>query len=249
MREDFWDFTPSHHIWLGTNHRPNVKGTDRAIWSRIWLIPFTVNIPQEDQDKKLLEKLKAEWSGILAWAVQGALDWQEGGLRVYQATDEYRDDMDILGSFLAEHCIAEQDSRATATELYGAYQQWAKDSGERTVRKVAFGQALEERGYRKAEGAKGVRLWRGLRLLAEDEAPPMQIDLFDEKEGGVTDVSGADSSIELHGNETKALNRENAPSTPPQARILKVTPPILSDSLDPDRPVDPWDTVDDDIGI
>ena len=168
---------------------------------------------------------------------------------VYRATDEYRDDMDVLGAFLAENCVDEQDARVTATELYGAYQQWAKSSGERAVRKVAFGQALEERGYRKARGAKGLRLWRGLRPLAEDEAPPMQSDFFDDKEGDVTDVSDADSSIERHGNETRALNRENTQPTPLQARMPKVTSPLLIDSPDPDRQVDPWDMVDDDIGI
>src|SRR5260370_37464751 len=64
-------FPPTHKFLLDANHRPVVRGTDKAIWNRLKPIPFTASIPKEEQDKGLLEKLKAEAAGILAWAVKG----------------------------------------------------------------------------------------------------------------------------------------------------------------------------------
>lgn len=65
MREDFWDFSPTHHLWLATNHKPVITGTDSGIWSRIALIPFSITIPEQERDTTLAETLQAEWPGIL----------------------------------------------------------------------------------------------------------------------------------------------------------------------------------------
>jgi putative DNA primase/helicase len=63
-------------IFIDGNHKPEIRGTDTAIWNRTKLIPFNVSIPESEIDKRLLDKLKAEAAGILAWAVRGCLDWQ-----------------------------------------------------------------------------------------------------------------------------------------------------------------------------
>ena len=70
MREDFWSFAPTHKLWLAANHKPNIHGTDHAIWRRIRLIPFTVTIPEEKRDPDLLEKLRAERAGDPALGCQ-----------------------------------------------------------------------------------------------------------------------------------------------------------------------------------
>jgi len=80
MRQDFFDFTPSHKLFMAVNHRPEIQGTDKGIWRRIRLIPFEVEIPEKQQDPKLLDKLIEEAPGILAWAVRGCLQWQQSGL-------------------------------------------------------------------------------------------------------------------------------------------------------------------------
>jgi len=63
------EFTPHFSLWLASNHKPEIKGTDHAIWRRIHLVPFTVRIPEDEQDPRLLDALKAESVGILRWAV------------------------------------------------------------------------------------------------------------------------------------------------------------------------------------
>ena len=73
MREYNWQFEPTHKIFQATNHKPEIRGTDNAIWRRVRLIPFNVTIPDAEQDRQLPEKLKDEWTGILKWAVEGCL--------------------------------------------------------------------------------------------------------------------------------------------------------------------------------
>ena len=196
MREDFWQFFPTHHIWLATNHKPTIRGTDLGIWSRIRLIPFSVTIPLDEQDRSLADKLKLEWPGILDWAVQGCLEWQAQGLmeppEVWQATSEYRDDMDVLGVFIADRCNVEEGARSTSKELYDSYQAWSKATGEKTITKRDFGARLLERGFRPGKGTKGIRLWRGIRLFDATEQAAMQSNMFADDEetqiqiGGVT---------------------------------------------------------------
>lgn len=95
-----FEFAPQFKLWLGANHRPIIRGTDYAIWRRIRLIPFTVQIPDDQQDKGLKAALRAELPGVLAWAVAGCLLWQQYGLgaplEVTHATDQYRRESDTL---------------------------------------------------------------------------------------------------------------------------------------------------------
>jgi P4 family phage/plasmid primase-like protien len=81
MRRDFIEFMPEFKLWLASNHLPQIRGTDGGIWRRIRLIPFLETIADHEKDPTLPEKLQAEASGILAWAVRGCLDmagrWSE----------------------------------------------------------------------------------------------------------------------------------------------------------------------------
>jgi len=110
----------------------------------------------------------AELPGILAWAMRGCLEWQKDGLgiptEVREATEDYRDAMDPLGGFLAEHCVIEPTASATAKELYTAYLKWAEANAEQPVVQKTFGGRLSERGLQSAKGSRGVRMWKGLRL-------------------------------------------------------------------------------------
>ena len=70
LHQEWFDFVPSHKIFLGTNHKPVIKGTDHAIWRRIKLVPFEVTIPEKERDIHLAGKLKAEFPGIMAWLLR-----------------------------------------------------------------------------------------------------------------------------------------------------------------------------------
>jgi putative DNA primase/helicase len=171
MRQDFWQFDPTHKVFMAVNHKPEVRGTDTAIWRRIRLIPFTETIPPAEQDKKLPEKLRAELSGILAWAVEGCLEWRREGLQapdeVRKATGQYRSEMDVIGAFLQDECEIGLDYREPFTIVYKRYEEWCEDGGERAETRRKFNARLKERGGFEARrsGPGGSNEWHGLRLL------------------------------------------------------------------------------------
>jgi putative DNA primase/helicase len=167
-REHF-EFQPVFKLWLAVNHKPRIRGTDHAIWRRIRLVPFTVTISDEEQDKDLLAKLRAELPGVLRWLVDGCLAWQEHGLgepeEVRTATAAYREESDVLATFLAECCEIEAEAWTRASELYRAYGRWCDESGERPESQRSFGMQLSERGFcRDRDRRSGLGIWRGIRL-------------------------------------------------------------------------------------
>jgi P4 family phage/plasmid primase-like protien len=174
MREDFWEFSPTHTVFLATNHRPEVRGTDHAIWRRIKFAPFEVTIPEEEQDKRLPGKLRAELSGILAWIVRGCLDYQREGLgepeEVKKATEGYRSEMDVLAAFIEDRCVAHPNAHVGATPLYQAYKEWCEDAGEDQLTQTKFGRSLKERGFRNEK--VGVVTWHGIGLRNDEQDPP-----------------------------------------------------------------------------
>jgi putative DNA primase/helicase len=169
MWAEWFDFKPTHALHLSTNHKPEIRGTDSAIWRRIRLIPWAVTIPPAEQDRELPEKLRAELPGVLAWIVRGCLEWQREGLRapeeVRQATRAYRAEMDVLAAFLADCSVRDEDETAFAGELWGAWKRWCEETGEQFGTQKRFGGRLAERGFLNHRDSKtGRKVWSGLSL-------------------------------------------------------------------------------------
>lgn len=171
MRQDFYQFAPTHLLMMQTNHRPRATGTDEGLWRRVRLIPFTITVPPERRDPRLPDTLRGELPGILAWAFEGWKKYQNDGLpvpaAVHAAGAEYRAASDIIGQFLAD-CCTEQDALFTvrASELYAAYCRWCDESGEKPRSQRNFGMALTDRGLERARYGDGYR-WRGISLIGE----------------------------------------------------------------------------------
>jgi len=167
MRAEWFEFKPTFTLWLWTNHKPIIGGQDDGIWRRIRLIPFDATIPEAKRDGHLLEKLRAELPAVLAWAVEGCLEYQERGLDapagVTDATDTYQRESDVFGEFLEERCQVKSGLFATSEGLYTAYREWSKAAGEDTITKTAFGKKLTERGFSR-EKCGGKRGWSGISL-------------------------------------------------------------------------------------
>jgi putative DNA primase/helicase len=159
MKGEWFDFPPTHKLHLSTNHKPEIRGTDNAIWRRIRLIPWSVTVPPAEQDKKLPDKLRRELAGILAWMVAGCLQWHREGLQapeeVRKATGAYRAEMDVLAAFLCEECATVEDESTSATVLFERYKEWCEETGERAEKQRKFGERLKERGYEKQRITSG----------------------------------------------------------------------------------------------
>ncbi|MBW3638189.1 MAG: DNA primase, partial [Armatimonadetes bacterium] len=188
LNQEFFEFTPSHKIFLATNHLPKVKGTDHAIWRRLPLIPFKQTFwnpdkgeegpPELRMDKTLPAKLREELPGILTWALTGCLNWKRDGLgwppEVRAATDAYQSDQDSLASFLDECCTIGDTFVVAMADLYAAYCRWADDAGERASSKKELGKRLEERGFRPDTGSGHKAIRRGIGLLQPVKEPTME---------------------------------------------------------------------------
>jgi putative DNA primase/helicase len=167
MRCDFFEFTPKFKLVIAGNHKPSLRSVDEAIRRRLHLVPFTVTIPKEERDPSLAEKLRAEFPGILSWAIQGCLAWQEEGLNspaaVREATTDYLDSEDAIGRWLEDRCVIDEKRWTAAGTLFANWQAWCDDTGEREGSQKHFAQQLEARGFQRhrtnrAKGFTGIGL-------------------------------------------------------------------------------------------
>lgn len=167
LHKEFFEFDATFKIFIATNHKPVIVGTDEGIWRKIRLIPFSVRILEAQRDRALLNRLREELPGILTWAVQGCLDWQANGLgyptEVRNATAEYRGEMDVLSNFIEECCIVEEGPRTDPGALYDAYKHYCGEYGEYQMNQRFFSQRLVEKGFVKKRSAKnGGFEWHGI---------------------------------------------------------------------------------------
>jgi putative DNA primase/helicase len=172
LHKEFFTFRPTWKIWLATNHRPAIKGTDQGIWSRPKLIPFTVSF--EGREKRGLKAAllqPAELSGILRWAVEGCCDYLREGIcypdEVLKATAQYRSESDVVGRFLDEQCETGDAFQVRGRPLYQAFSRWAEQVGEGGMTETAFGLRMKDKPFEKKSGERGV-VYLGLRLKDGD---------------------------------------------------------------------------------
>lgn len=131
--QDF-EFNPVFKLWIATNYKINVRGTDKGIWRRMRLIPFEATFEGKDMDKDLETKLEAELPKILGWAVEGCLRWQKEGLglpdEIESATHEYQTEMDLVQQFSNACLLVTPQGREKASAVFRAYRRWARESNE-----------------------------------------------------------------------------------------------------------------------
>lgn len=146
--EEF-EYTPKFKIWVSTNHKPIIRGTDDGIWRRLVLIPFEVQIPEEKVDKDLKYKLLREAPAILNWMTEGAYMWMQEGLempnKLKDASQSYRTEMDVVEQFIEEKCNRMKGARETGKKLYDEYKVWADENNEYKMDKNKFGKKMKEK--------------------------------------------------------------------------------------------------------
>jgi len=160
---EHFNFLPTFKIFMASNHKPVIKGTDHGIWRRIKLIPFTTLITEEKRDRHLEQKLLEEKPGILNWLIEGVLRWRKEGLNtpsvVLNATDEYRGEMDVIGNFMRERCVQKPGVMVRARELFRAYQEWCEENNEMATSERIFGLRMKELGMVQKRTAEA-RYWQ-----------------------------------------------------------------------------------------
>lgn len=152
---------PQFKLWIGTNEKPKVKGTNLGIWRRVRLIPFLYTFKDEEKDPDFFEKfIEPELPAILNWAVEGCLKWQNEGIevphKVMMAVEEYQTEMDSIGRFIEECCIVGEDYKSKSSTLFNEYVKWCSENREHELTNVKFAQKLKEKGYIKTRFTNGI---------------------------------------------------------------------------------------------
>lgn len=161
MRQDFFQFTPSHLLVMATNHLPRIDDDTVAVWRRLRVIPFDVQIPESEWDTTLREKLEAEADAVLTWVIDGWADYRDrGGLdtpaAVMSATADYKTESDAVGRFIDDEChTGGAQSAATTATLYARWETWAAKDGCLPISRIAFGRALDAKGFPADQRAHG----------------------------------------------------------------------------------------------
>lgn len=167
-------FKPTFKLLLGTNFLPRISANDQAAWNRVRRVPFDVTVKTEnnpsgtlEDDKNLDKKLRGEMPGILAWCVRGCLLWQQEGLRqpecVSDATSEYRESEDIIGTFLEECADFSGDESTLRSTFYKAYTRWCEENKHRALSSTRFKDALVRKGFETKRSSQGF-MWLGVGL-------------------------------------------------------------------------------------
>lgn len=166
--EEF-EFRPEFKLWMATNHKPTIRGTDKGIWRRIHLIPFQLDIPANQVDRNLKYKLAKESESILKWIVEGCLLWQKEGLqmpkKVLDAVSEYRKEMDVVSKFL-DACCEIGNGEVKASVLYAVYLKWAGENTEYKMSNTKFGIEMQKK-FQKVKKNGGVYYYQGISLDEE----------------------------------------------------------------------------------
>lgn len=156
-------FKPTHTLFLLTNNKPHAPSDDYAFWERVHLVSFEVSFVdyparsfERKRDPNLVNHLKKEAPGILAWIIKGCLRYQGKGLKppqtVVSATATYREQEDVIGRFVTECCSQGTGLRVKSSRLYDAFKKWASDCGHNDMGAVRFGKEMKKRFKSKVSG-------------------------------------------------------------------------------------------------
>lgn len=187
MREDFFEFDPSHKLWVAVNDAPSTDDTSHGFWRRLLMIPFIVQFrrPEDPDDGRpladpsLSAALQQELPGILNWAMAGLSDWlQKSSLRVpkgcVMAAREYRREQDEVVQFIADCCESFEGGSTSSAQLFAAYRRWREGQGlpGRGPSSIQFGKDMTRAGIVQFEGRARVSMRSGIRLKADE--PPQE---------------------------------------------------------------------------
>lgn len=178
LYSEAFEFLPAFTLWLVANARPRVRAGDDAIWRRILQVPFVVVIPPEERDPDLKRALRTEpteQTAILAWLVQGCLEWQRRGLdvpeRVRNYTEEYRQENDPLAEWITDECELGANHWTPAADLRTTYERWCDDAGSKPLDAGrAWGNALKAHGCTR-DRRHGGHGWQGIALQPATRDP------------------------------------------------------------------------------
>ena len=159
-------FSPTHKLVVVGNYHPTVSDDSHGFWRRVVLYPFSVTIPQGEQDKRLLEKLISEGPGILNYLLKALKIYFANGLEMpntlTKATQKYRTEQDVVQQFLDDECVITPEETIPKSTLYLKYTLWCSANGLHGVSSNRLSRKLKAKGFKLREDK---RTWLGVGAL------------------------------------------------------------------------------------
>lgn len=136
---------------LCSNSLPTFFDRSDAIWRRLRVIPFDVQIPESERNPDLAQEIiRDELPGVMLWALDGLAEIIKLG-RVQDCPagqkikDAHRGDCDHERTFLLDTYEPGDDGdRIASTDVYTAYRQWIENNGYRPLGAGKFNARLED---------------------------------------------------------------------------------------------------------
>lgn len=152
LHKEAFDFMPTHTTWLRGNYMPGVQDAGDGFWRRIVPIEFGQQVPEAERIPDLDRRIIAEeLPGVLAWAVRGAMEWLESGLRIpatiVEALESYRRSTDLFGQWLEECTRRAPGVKTKTADLFDSWTQYCHRSGAGAGFVRTFSDELRSRGY------------------------------------------------------------------------------------------------------
>lgn len=165
-------FTAHFKVWMMTNHKPKIIGTDYGIWRRLFLFPFLHRFTDEEKDIHMGEKLAKEYPQILGWCIKGAVDYlseTDGGFKqpacLKAETKNYQDENDVVSEFLKKQCRIISISTESCDAVYDSYSQWCKRNNDYCMKERWFREEMKNKGFECVEDDVEGWVYKGIRLL------------------------------------------------------------------------------------
>lgn len=164
-----FSFKPKFKIWMSTNNKPIIRGTDLGIWRRLIPFEFRNSFTGDKKDKDLPRKLKKEAPQILGWCIKGYLKYKEKNDLALTAMqrkwlEEYKTQMDVITQFIMKECTLNENSTVECKELYSKYKEWSKDNTEFTIKESKFSSELRKKGIEIIKNSLGKSFYQGIRI-------------------------------------------------------------------------------------
>ncbi len=176
MNQNFFDFRPTHTLFLAVNHLPAVKSGGDGFWRRLRKLDFRVTIPKDQQRENFAQlMIQEEGPGILKWMIDGAVRVTNQGFSepdsVKLSTLEYRHEEDHIAKFLDERVLVASNGTVTKTAIFNSYRDWCIDNGERPITQNALNREVRQRLNTQEITAGGARMFSGIELVSVAMSP------------------------------------------------------------------------------
>jgi putative DNA primase/helicase len=168
MRQDYFDFDPTHTLVVSSNNRPSLAQVDDALRRRVQEVPFRHRF--DKPDLKMKERLKREAPDIIGWMVEGCLQWQEKGLdppaEIRESSEENLTASDDLNQFVQDCCATSLTVKTASARFYRGWVKWCETRGRYAGPQRDFTRRMQEKWSQYENTDRGV-VFLGLKIADE----------------------------------------------------------------------------------